>query len=141
MPKHFVPVSDPERPRSEQVNDPALQKHRQFDRLSQPYDTLPEDERAPKDRVAQVPRVTAAHGMVRNEKGLWVKAPKAAEKKEKKRPRSPEPEEKGPSAARSSQAEKHSDPPCDAGPKPSKEERERAALDRLAALRAKQSRR
>ena len=76
MPKHFVPVFDPERPRAEQEEDASLQKHRAFDKMSQPYTLFETNrDRGGRDSGAQVPKMTPSGTMIQNEKGLWVKAP------------------------------------------------------------------
>lgn len=89
MPK-FVPVTDTERPRSEQTNDATMSRHRRFDN---PHSVTKDkvdrgwvqgevgwgvlknfgdDER---DAKAQVLRhADGANKMVKNSKGLWVKA-------------------------------------------------------------------
>eukprot|EP01062_Namystynia_karyoxenos_P023777 TRINITY_DN19210_c0_g1_i1.p2 TRINITY_DN19210_c0_g1~~TRINITY_DN19210_c0_g1_i1.p2 ORF type:complete len:235 (+),score=67.29 TRINITY_DN19210_c0_g1_i1:86-706(+) len=72
MPRQFVPVSDPERPKAEQdLRAPEFQKHRAFDALCQPG-------AEPHERPATVARTEAAQmpargGMIKDEKGRWVK--------------------------------------------------------------------
>lgn len=94
MPK-FVPVTDTEKPRSEQSNDATMARHRQFDN---PHSVnkdkvdrgwvqgevgwgvlknFGDDER---DAKAQILRhAEGANKMVKNDKGLWVKAKEVAD--------------------------------------------------------------
>eukprot|EP01038_Epipyxis_sp_PR26KG_P015836 gene15836-21457_t len=93
MPR-FVPVIDTETPLSEQQNDPEKKKeyakHRQFDALSAPVDrgwkqgalgwgVLGSYGSNDKDQIAQVIKRDGNSKMVKNEKGLWVKAKESDE--------------------------------------------------------------
>eukprot|EP00669_Euglena_mutabilis_P005198 TRINITY_DN16592_c0_g1_i1.p1 TRINITY_DN16592_c0_g1~~TRINITY_DN16592_c0_g1_i1.p1 ORF type:complete len:169 (-),score=25.32 TRINITY_DN16592_c0_g1_i1:146-631(-) len=161
MPKTFVQVCDPERPRVEQLDDPAFQRHRQFDLLSQPYNQFQgAQERTPRDDSAQIPRLTPSGHMVRNEKGLWVKAPKQQESR-RARPTEDKAEEESASCAHEESGRqakrakvsgkddrdnegldhKKGEDSKAASKADAKADREKAALERLAAMRAKQLRR